>query len=265
MPQGPRPFHDEDVGAVDAVEEAFQGGTRVSTPAKTGWSSSDRRNTASEREKERIGAFAAPLPAAWRPPRILQTLGWAPAVKEAFLAAGGRALPQVRQEVRRALRSHPRSRPAPAPGASGAGACAGDRGRGFREVFAYFLDRTGHADRALTGGAPSRRISCTGSDCCRSKISSAPASPPGGRIASPGALRQARPVRHPGPVRAAHRVLAGRRAACRAGTATRAASLTYAVFARRLEPGTVDVGGSSSTAPRLPPAGEDLAAAVDGD
>lgn len=48
-----------------------------------------------EREKDRIRAVTRLLHQACKPIRILRALDWAPEVKEAFLAGGGRELPQV--------------------------------------------------------------------------------------------------------------------------------------------------------------------------
>jgi uncharacterized protein (TIGR02421 family) len=53
------------------------------------------KTTASEHELERIKTVAGLLYTACRPLRILRTVDWGPEVKEAFLAAGGRELPQV--------------------------------------------------------------------------------------------------------------------------------------------------------------------------
>jgi hypothetical protein len=53
------------------------------------------KTTASEHELERIKSVAGLLYTACRPLRILRTVDWAPEVKESFLAAGGRELPQV--------------------------------------------------------------------------------------------------------------------------------------------------------------------------
>ena len=51
--------------------------------------------TPTEREKDRIRAVTGLLHQACKPIRILRALAWAPEVKEAFLAGGGRELPQV--------------------------------------------------------------------------------------------------------------------------------------------------------------------------
>jgi len=53
------------------------------------------QTTASEHELERIRSVAGLLHTACRPLRILRAVDWGPEVKEAFLAAGGRELPQV--------------------------------------------------------------------------------------------------------------------------------------------------------------------------
>jgi uncharacterized protein (TIGR02421 family) len=50
---------------------------------------------AEAREKERIRSIAQLLYGACRPLRILRAIAWAPEVKEAFHASGGRELPQV--------------------------------------------------------------------------------------------------------------------------------------------------------------------------
>ena len=51
--------------------------------------------TPTDREKDRIRAVTGLLHQACKPIRILRALDWAPEVKEAFLAGGGRELPQV--------------------------------------------------------------------------------------------------------------------------------------------------------------------------
>lgn len=56
-------------------------------------------DTANQREKDRIRSVAQLLHSACRPLRILSALNWAPEVKEAFLAKGGRELPQVTYPV----------------------------------------------------------------------------------------------------------------------------------------------------------------------
>ena len=53
------------------------------------------QTTLSEREMERIGAVAGLLYSACKPLRILRSVAWPEEVKEAFLAGGGRELPQV--------------------------------------------------------------------------------------------------------------------------------------------------------------------------
>ncbi len=54
--------------------------------------------SATETEKERIRSIARLLHAGSRPLRVLRTITWAPEVKDAFLASGGRELPRVTYE-----------------------------------------------------------------------------------------------------------------------------------------------------------------------
>lgn len=52
-------------------------------------------SSTTERERERVKEIAKILHGACRPLRILGAIGWEPEVKEAFLASGGRELPEV--------------------------------------------------------------------------------------------------------------------------------------------------------------------------